>query len=215
MADQSSFPTSIDATPTDKVMGDPVPVADWNKYLDAVVNLETKVGIDSSAATGSIDYKIVNRQCGKVVQIVVASTTSTASNGSSIPGDNTIPQIGEGAQLLSASITPTNSANTLLIRCNFWGADNSARDVFTLALFQDSTNNALNSVGQNAPPNGSDMFEQIIEHWVVAGTISPTTFQVRYGGHAGTTYALYDGGTNYYGANKSLHLVITEYASGI
>lgn len=56
MANQSTYPTTLDSDPTDKVVGDVVPSDDWNTYLDALVNLETKVGVDNTTVSASIDY---------------------------------------------------------------------------------------------------------------------------------------------------------------
>jgi hypothetical protein len=60
MANQSNFPTSLDAVPTDMTSGDALSVDDWNKYLDGIYNVEEKVGIDDSAVSSTIDYKLKN-----------------------------------------------------------------------------------------------------------------------------------------------------------
>jgi hypothetical protein len=60
MANQSNFPTSLDAIPTDRTSGDVVPVSDANIYFDATYKLEEKVGVDSSAVSTTIDYKLKN-----------------------------------------------------------------------------------------------------------------------------------------------------------
>jgi len=54
----SSFPTSIDATPTDVTCGSVVTSAAWNTYLDGIYQACSAVGIDSSTDTVSLDYKI-------------------------------------------------------------------------------------------------------------------------------------------------------------
>lgn len=70
MANQSNFPTSFDPEPTDKSSGDRIPSADWNRYLDAVYQLQQKVGIDSSAITTSLDYK---SRYGNFIDIITRS----------------------------------------------------------------------------------------------------------------------------------------------
>lgn len=59
MADQSTYPTTIDTAPTDRAAANSLPTADWNKYFDAVRNTEVKVGVNTGAS-GSIDYSIAN-----------------------------------------------------------------------------------------------------------------------------------------------------------
>lgn len=60
MAIQTAYPTGLDPIPTDVTSGDRVPSTDWNTYFDGIVALQTKVGIDSSAVTASLDYKLAN-----------------------------------------------------------------------------------------------------------------------------------------------------------
>lgn len=56
----ASFPTSFESftTKTDNVTD--VMAADVNNLQDAVLALEAKVGVDSSAVSGSLDYKVNN-----------------------------------------------------------------------------------------------------------------------------------------------------------
>jgi len=59
----TSFPTSLDAltnpTPTDTLDSVTVPHADQHANAnDAIEALETKVGIDGSADTASLDYRL-------------------------------------------------------------------------------------------------------------------------------------------------------------
>ncbi len=56
----TNFPTSLDSY-TDKVDGSDYPQAkDVNDLQDAIVQLETKVGINSSGSSNSLDYKVNN-----------------------------------------------------------------------------------------------------------------------------------------------------------
>jgi len=60
MANQSTFPTTLDGTPTDKAAGDLVPSSQWNQYLDGVVELEDKVGINTSTDNTTLDWKLTS-----------------------------------------------------------------------------------------------------------------------------------------------------------
>ena len=52
---------------------------------------------------------------GAVVQVVNTQTGAVATGTTIMPGDDTIPQITEGNEYLTRTITPTDAANTLLI----------------------------------------------------------------------------------------------------
>ena len=49
----------------------------------------------------------------KIVQSIYTQYTTAASVNSNIPNDTSIPQINEGVQILSASITPTSTSNKI------------------------------------------------------------------------------------------------------
>lgn len=53
----ASFPTSLDSLLTVST-GDVIQATAWNDKVNAINALETKVGIDSSADTSSLDYKV-------------------------------------------------------------------------------------------------------------------------------------------------------------
>lgn len=66
MANQSSYPTTLDPVPTDVISGNTVGSSAWNQYLDGIFNLETKVGVNSSAVAGTVDY-ILNHASGTLM----------------------------------------------------------------------------------------------------------------------------------------------------
>lgn len=165
-------------------------------------------GITVTNGAGSIS--IASSATNRVVQTVYNNTTARATSSNAFPFDDTIPQIGEGAEILTCSITPTNASNVLLIiftgNCSF--ASSSA---FTVALFQDSTANALSA---NPVTNGAPNSPQVVlQHRMVAGTTSSTTFKIRMGG-VGAAWTVNDGslGTRVYGGVSSTTLTITEYS---
>lgn len=123
----------------------------------------------------------------KLVQYVDSSTSAVATGTTTIPLDDTIPQNTEGDQYLSVSITPTSSSNKLLIMVNANAAHTASGGVFILALFQDSTANALAAVTQGYDsPNKAETIPLV--YYMTAGTTSATTFKVRIGSYvAGTT----------------------------
>lgn len=148
---------------------------------------------------------------GTFVKQVRASTSTAGSTATAIPVDDTIPQITEGAEVLTVSITPSNSANILVIQYCFGGSyESSTNTYFTSALFQDSTANALYSQLESRSVRG---FNVKGVYYMTAGTTSSTTFRLRVGGDVGTVYWLSDIGTAKYSTSNIATLIVTEYTS--
>lgn len=121
---------------------------------------------------------------GAVVQTVSAVTTAYASGTTTMPFDDTIPQITEGTEFITLAITPKSTTNTLLIIHNGnYGASTTIS--LSVALFQDSTAGALAAIG-GILASGQGNPTTII-HYMTAGTTSSTTFRIRAGGHSAST----------------------------
>lgn len=169
------------------------------------------VGADDLAATLDLSSKtitlpVANR--GKVVQIVSTQTGAVATGTTVLPYDDTIPQNTEGDQYLSLAITPTNASNLLRIDAVLQ-VSHSAVNTVTLALFQDSTANALAASGANtiaaSPAAG------VLTHTMTAGITSSTTFKIRAGGSgAGTLTINGNGGARRFGGVAVSSITITE-----
>ena len=118
---------------------------------------------------------------------VYASTTNVATGTTLIPLDDTAPQITEGTEFLTASITPLSATNKLTIRCNFY-TYSSSNNVVILALFQDSSTFALAATASNQQTGISNIIS--LTYQMTAGTTSSTTFRVRIGPSTGGTITL-------------------------
>lgn len=116
------------------------------------------------------------------VKQVVSSFLHTLQTITTVlPYDNTIPQNTEGDQVLSLAITPTSATSTLIIDINVTAASNSTSRTVGMALFQDSTANALAATEDTNSCN--------LRHVMTSGTTSATTFNVRVGpSAAGSVY---------------------------
>lgn len=119
-----------------------------------------------------------------IVQYVVNTFTNTVQINTGIPKDNTIPQQTEGVEIATVSITPTNANNLLVINANVWVYDTGAAD-FVLALFQDSTANALAAMQANFNAIPGALNLGILSFAMTAGTTSSTTFKIRGGQNTG------------------------------
>lgn len=147
-------------------------------------------------------------------QIVSTAVTTLFNFTAAIPADNSIPQKGEGTEVLTLSITPIYSTSILEIVFNAAMAiqDTGAGDTnVVIALFQDDTADALTAKTLRLSSSGTDSL--FIIYHMVSGTTSSTTFKIR--GGSGTNNG---GGINQNSAGSQLLggvaetiLTITEY----
>lgn len=145
---------------------------------------------------------------GAVLQIVNYQIGTLVSGTGIIPFDNTIPQITEGNEFMTLAITPKSSTSKLKIDIVFIGRNTlSGTNGFTVALFQDSTANALASAVSNN--TNSVIFPLCFTHYMTAGTTSSTTFRVRAGSGTGTT----DMNPSVMGGTLASSITITEVAA--
>jgi uncharacterized protein DUF2793 len=123
---------------------------------------------------------------GAAVQALRTATGAVASGSTGLPSDDTIPQNTEGDQYMSLAITPKHAGNVLRLRALGQVANGTSAAAETMALFQDSTANAL-AASMYQSPAANYLFSLFLEHLLKAGTTSSTTFKIRIGGNAGTT----------------------------
>lgn len=148
---------------------------------------------------------------GSMVQIVNTQTGAVATTTAIMPFDDTICQITEGGEFMTRSITPKSASNILKIDVLFNGSP-SAVSYITVALFQDSTANAL-AVG--AHYEGAGTYCQVaFTYFMTAGTTNLTTFKVRAGQHtAGTMTMNGDSGARRLAGILFSSITITEIAT--
>jgi hypothetical protein len=148
---------------------------------------------------------------GKVVQVVNFQTGAVATGTTTIPTDDTIPQITEGNEYMTLAITPTNASNILMIQVVGY-VYSTVNSEITHALFVGNTANALAAVSSYALAGITRTLG--LTHSVVAGTTSALTFRVRLGADAAgtTTFNGYNG-TRRFGGVASSSITITEYTA--
>lgn len=160
---------------------------------------------DGSANLSRIDH------IGEILQTVHVQDGAVATGTTTIPFDDTIPQSTEGDQYLNAKITPFNSNNDLIIEAvvNF-AHSAGAGNWFTVALFQDSTADAIAVVPQTTPAANYGM-NMILRHKMKAATVAETELKIRAGSQgAGTTTFNGQSGARRYGGVLASSLTITE-----
>ena len=79
---------------------------------------------------------------GTVLQVQNFQTGSGLTTTTTIPYDDTIPQITEGGEVMTLNITPTSASSKLLITV-ITHLSGSVNAIFTTALFEGTTANAL------------------------------------------------------------------------
>ena len=122
---------------------------------------------------------------GSIIQVKNVTSGTYATTTTLIPIDNTIPQNTEGAEFFTLAITPTSTTSKLLIIVSAQVGSGAGVIWHTIALFQDSTANALASMASYIETSGGG-YTAVLTHFMTAGTTSSTTFKLRYGPNTGT-----------------------------
>lgn len=134
---------------------------------------------DGSGVLSWVGFALTTALGKQIVQRQIATTAAAATGTTQVPDDDTIPQNTEGFEVVTVSITPTNSANKLVISGTIHAAA-AAGERCLYALFQDTTANALAAWGTGTmSANMVGSYDFVYE--MVAGTTSATTFKIRIG----------------------------------
>jgi len=122
---------------------------------------------------------------GIVLQMVNVTDGAFATGNTIMPYDDTIPQITEGDEYMTLAITPANANNLLKIDIAMHLSGATAAQAIVAALFQDATAGALAATSLTNSGAGTAGYTNAVyfTHYMIAGTVVPTTFRVR----AGTT----------------------------
>jgi len=127
-------------------------IAAPNTASNFTLTLPTNTGtFITTATTGQVIPKAA-LPTGTVIQVATSATGALATGTTTIPFDDTIPQITEGTEFMTLAITPSSATNTLIIQVTLVTAL-SVADFSTVALFQDSTANALAAVSGQPTAN--------------------------------------------------------------
>ena len=134
----------------------------------------------STAALGST---------GKVLQVVSATTSSVVTCGTTIPWDDTIPQITEGNEVLNLTITPLSATSVIYIKFDASGsASGAVTNAATIAFFKDSGANAIYASQVhfwNASNYGNKFNASYKEN---SSSTTARTYRVRVGADSPTIY---------------------------
>ena len=193
----------------------PIPVASGGTGATTAAGARTALGAGAFGSTlfATTDQAAARTALGvtKIINVVEATPYTTYTGTAvAIPYDDTIPQITEGLELMTVTITPTNATSRL--RIDFGGMfATSAANYMTVALFRDATANALDAYG-TAPLDANTTTWAGLSFEVIAGSTSATTFRIRFGPNAGSAYVNGTLATRKYGGVSAATLRVTEIA---
>lgn len=123
-------------------------------------------------------------QPGAIVNSSYSETTTYGSTTAVIPIDNTIPQVGEGYEVLTGVITPKSTSNSLRVRFSISMAP-SVQDNIIIAMFLNGASNAICARYSSTAANFSQLM--YMEHEFVPGSTSTQTISIRVGTGGGAT----------------------------
>lgn len=144
---------------------------------------------------------------GAVVDFASAEYTTSAALSTLIPADDTIPQITEGTQVLSVTITPKSTTNKILLTFHAFGTA-AGVEAITAALFRGSTANAI-AVDSTTNASGGYRAPLSIIKVDSPATTSAVTYTIRVGGGSGSVY-LNGSLTRLFGGAAAATLTATE-----
>lgn len=146
---------------------------------------------------------------GHIIQTGNIVFPSVATGTTVIPSDNTIPQISEGDQYMTITISATSGANIGVLECHI-NLSSSAAGTLTSALFTNSSTDAL-AVTANISESAGRMFQQTIRFARILGRLTPIILTVRSGNSAaGTTTFNGVAGGQLYGGRYSSYVQLIE-----
>jgi len=170
--------------------------------------LKTTDGVDPSWGLVDLTTDVTGLLPGaNIGQFLSYQTGAVSTTATALPVDDTIPQNTEGGQFMTLAITPISSTSILEIRVTAFLASSDG-STLAAALFQDSTASAL-AAGFVTPVTVNAATLVSFTHKMISGTTSATTFKVRCGCVATTTFNG-TSGTRYFGGVLASSITIRE-----
>jgi len=191
---------------------------DSDQYVNASIDnahlADDAVGVDELSATGTASSSTFLRgdnawtaiSAAKVVNISGIFSHAEVTTTAGFPGDDSKPQITEGAEILTLNHTMASTSNVLI--CIFDGQINASTvSSQGPCLFIVGTSDAL----AGSITNQAGAQQMGFMHSFVPGTVSEITMKVRIGGQSSTIRMNYDGAaTTLWGDTLATSLLLIE-----
>jgi hypothetical protein len=182
--------------------------------------ISPSINVDATGTTSagdiniSGDYKINGTKLPYIQQVSTA-VVATSTGATTIPFDDTIPQITEGNEFITVTITPTSATNILEIQFDCTFAEEANNDsVLTVAIFQDASAGAKYAKPFVLGPTAAmDYYPASGVFRMTAGTTSATTIRLRAGLVTGTVRINGSGGARKYGGVLASTMIVREVTS--
>jgi hypothetical protein len=179
-------------------------------YLEYSSGLAT-AGTYASAPTKVQPFHDGVPKPGSVLTVDCTASGAVATGTTVLPFDDTIPQITEGDQYMSASFAAKSAANLLIVEHSGYYAHSTTDAVMSAALFKDATANAFAATWGAKDGSTNALTSVNLRHVTLAGSTSAITYRIRAGAvSAGTTTFNGAGGSRRFGGVASSTLTITE-----
>ena len=144
---------------------------------------------------------------GDIIDETTSFDSDTATGTTEMPQDTSIPENTEGDQYMSVAHTPKSVMNLLdIFHSGHYNKGTATTAHIGIALFQDSTVNALAATDFGTDDQASAYGCGILFHRMRADTTSETTFKIR----AGTNGAGTNSFNPSYGASSSSWITVKE-----
>jgi len=146
---------------------------------------------------------------GSIVKTVYTQSDTFATMTGAFPVDDTIPQVSEGTQILSATIAPSVAGNLIRVRLSLYGSVNSAVTITVAVFISGFGPDAQHAFGTTVP-TANHTVNMNCEYTQLTSSTSPLTFTVRIGPSSGTLSLNGLNGTRRYGGKAKCSLVLEE-----
>jgi hypothetical protein len=188
----------------------PVQVLAGNLTAGNVYSFAYLTSLDS----GTGGFLVLNPTArGAVIDRGYAEYTAFTGLGTVIPIDDTIPQVGEGTEILSVAITPKSTTSRLRVRFQGSASSNAGSNWLIVAAFVNGAANAVASTAVNQVTAGAQT-DLTLEHEYVPGSTSAQTISIRAGAAGGSI--AFNGNlavpTRYLGGTQKATLIVEEIA---
>jgi hypothetical protein len=139
---------------------------------DAIEALQAKVGVDSSAVTSSLDYKVAQLEAaatGKILQVV--STTKTDTFSAATDNDETPNAQWASVTGLTATITPTAATSKVLVFVSLFGSSENDYG-FAFRLTRGGTEIGVGDAASNRNQTSGVVTATVDASFVGSGSVS-------------------------------------------
>lgn len=180
----------------------------------SVSSLQTEVDAFPTFGDLAAEDTVTNAfmDTGQIVSSAYGTYTSNSTLSATIPFDDTIPQSGEGTEIISVAYTPKSATNKLRFHFRGTAAGSGGATQAIAALFKNSDADALATgwVTTSSADHG-DVIE--FRHEMTTGSTSAATFKVRAGPGSTTAFNVRFNGSSsarLFGGTMNASLLIEE-----